>query len=254
MAVRHVERPNETQAGINIPPLWRESLWPTDWLRLRVSPVYRGEGVPRGDGGPVVVVPGFLGTDAYLIEMHSWLRRVGYRPYFSGVGLNADCAGATARKLTRTVQRAHKETGRRVRIIGHSLGGIIGRKVSLRHPSLVSQLIYLGTPVQRVHAHPAVVAAAAALIGARSVFNSDAEHCLTADCGCGVVQDAEKPLPRSVHHAAIYSRGDGVVDWHESVERDSRRNHEVGGTHIGLVYNPKAYRVLGDLLAQAPAE
>jgi hypothetical protein len=69
-----------------------------------------------------------------------------------------------------------------------------------------------------------------------------------------VISDSEKSLPRSIHHAAIYSRGDGVVDWHESVERDSRRNYEVGGTHIGLVYNPRAYRVLGDLLSQAPAE
>jgi hypothetical protein len=57
-------------------------------------------------------------------------------------------------------------------------------------------------------------------------------------------------MPHGVEHASIYTRADGVVDWHDSQETDIRLNHEVGGTHIGLVYNPRAYRVIGQLLAQ----
>jgi pimeloyl-ACP methyl ester carboxylesterase len=165
----------------------------------------------------------------------------------SGIGLNIDCPTETAKRLTRTVRRAHQETGRRVRIIGHSLGGMIGRRVALQSPQMVSQVVYMGTPIQAVHAHPAVVAAAVTLMGARSVISGD--ECLRAGCKCDFTADARRPLPASVQHAAIYTRGDGVVDWHDACERDPRRNHEVGGTHIGLVCNPRAYKALGNLLA-----
>ena len=64
-------------------PIWVEVFFPAEWLVLHLSPVYYGFGVPRGHGEPVVVVPGFLGDDRYLTELYLWLRRIGYRPYFS---------------------------------------------------------------------------------------------------------------------------------------------------------------------------
>jgi pimeloyl-ACP methyl ester carboxylesterase len=135
-----------------------------------------------------------------------------------------------------------------VRIIGHSLGGIIGRQVCIERPELVSQLVYLGTPIRAVHAHPAVMAAATVLGTARGVMRGD--PCLTPGCECESIVESKVPLPKSVRHAAIYTRRDGVVDWHDARERDPRLNHEVGGTHIGLVYNPRAYKALGRLLAE----
>jgi hypothetical protein len=72
-------------------PIWLEALFPLDWLALHMSPVYYGFGVPHGDGQPVVVVPGFLGSDRYLTEMHLWLRRVGYRPYLSPSSSRSGC-------------------------------------------------------------------------------------------------------------------------------------------------------------------
>ena len=230
----------------NTLPLWHESLWPIDWLALRMSPVYYGAGVPRGDGGPVVVVPGFLCSDALLYELHGWLSRIGYTPYMSGIGMNIDCPTATARRLAATVERAYVETGRRVRIVGHSLGGMIGRRVTLESPHQVSQLIYLGTPIQKVHTHPAMVAAATFLASARGMLSGD--QCFDSGCACDFLEDANRPLDASIRHDAIYTRADGVVDWHDSREHETRRNHEVGGTHIGLVYNPRAYRALGHIL------
>lgn len=232
-----------------MPPIWREPLWPIDWLSLRMSPVYYGAGVPPGDGGPVVLVPGFMGVDAYLAELYMWLRRVGYRPYMSRIGLNAECPGKLTKKLTRTIERAAAETGRKVRIIGHSLGGVLGRKACQQRPDIVSQLIYLGSPVQAVHAHPAVIGAAVVLQAARGALRGHREKCLTQECGCGFTHGIGRPLPGHIRHAAIYTRADGVVDWHDSLEKDPRLNHEVGGTHVGLVFNPRAYRVLGSLLS-----
>jgi pimeloyl-ACP methyl ester carboxylesterase len=168
MAVRALRNTTLAEDMCQVPPIWREAFWPADWIALRLSPVYHGYGVPKGDGSPVVVVPVFLCSDAIMLEMHGWLGRVGYEPYLSGIGRNIDCPNASARRLLTTVERAYTETGRKVRIVGHSLGGLVGRAVAEERPELVSQLIYVGSPIQGVDAHPAVTATATMLLTARS--------------------------------------------------------------------------------------
>jgi len=237
-----------------IPPIWEEGLWPIDWMALRMSPTYYGLGVPRGDGSPVVLVPGFMGTDVYLYELYLWLGRIGYRPYMSGIGVNAECAGHLTQRLQHTVTRARLETGKPVRIVGHSLGGMIARNLCQQRPDLVHQLIHLGSPLQAVHAHPALVATASMMLAAMSMLTAHNGDCLTSRCQCGFQRNILKPLPEDVHHGAVYTRADGVVDWHDAQEPDARLNHEVGGTHIGLVYNPRAYRVLARLLADPTSD
>jgi pimeloyl-ACP methyl ester carboxylesterase len=169
----------------------------------------------------------------------------------SGIGINAQCPGRLTQRLLATVERAHAETGLPVRIVGHSLGGIIGRRAALERPDIISQLIYLGSPVQGVHAHPAVTAMVSLLRTALTTLGVDAPDCLSERCGWGdFLRCVRQRLPDSVQHAAIYTRRDSVVDWHDAQELDPRLNHEVGGTHIGLVYNPRAYRELASLLAE----
>ena len=153
-----------TDRGGGGPFIWREALWGLDWLSLRLSPVYLGIGVPRGDGSPVVLVPGFLTTDAYLAEMYFWLRRIGYKPHLSGIGVNADCIHALTQRLAKTVDDVHAHMGGPVRIIGHSLGGSLARRVALQQPEIVTQIISLGAPIQSLEAHPAITAAANAAV------------------------------------------------------------------------------------------
>jgi pimeloyl-ACP methyl ester carboxylesterase len=239
------------------PVIWREALWGLDWLSLRLSPVYLGAGVPKGDGSPVVLVPGFLTTDAYLVELYFWLRRIGYDPYLSGIGVNADCMESLTARLEKTVEEVNEKTGRRVRIVGHSLGGFLGRRLALRRPDLVGQLIQLGSPIQSLEAHPAVMSAArivAARSDHRSVTLDQVEPRLAEAeaCGCEANYCIPAPPP-SVQRAALYSREDGVIDWRNCLEPDPSLNHEVGGTHIGLVFNAKSYRVIARLLAAASA-
>ena len=231
-----------------VPPLWVESLWAIDWLALRLSPVFYGWGVPRGDGEAVITVPGLMCPDAFMLEMHGWLRRVGYRPYHSGVVINAACPGRMAERLDETVRRAVRDTGRPVRLVGHSLGGIIARRVAVDQPENVSHLIYLGTPLQAVSAHPRVLATGTLLMAAAMMLTGRECHCFTLDCRCGFTVAASQELPDSVRHAAIFTKSDGVVDWHNASEAHDRLNHEVGGTHAGLPYNPRAYRALGHIL------
>ena len=102
---------------------WTEALFAAELLLLHATPVYYGFGVPRGDGSGVIIIPGFLGTDIYLAELHAWLSRIGYRPYFSGIGLNAECPNLLIeRRLLETIEKVQSETNRRFHVIGHSLG------------------------------------------------------------------------------------------------------------------------------------
>ncbi len=240
--------------GQSHPFIWREALWGLDWLSLRLSPVYLGIGAPRGDGSPVVLVPGFLTTDAYLVEMYFWLRRIGYSPHLSGIGLNADCVHALTKRLEKTVEDVHADGGRPVRIIGHSLGGSLARRVALERPDIVTQIISLGSPIQSLEVHPAVTATAR-LVAARArhprpegAVPGAGSHLL--DCEC-VTDHCVPAPPSSVRRAALYTRTDGVINWRNCLEPDPSLNHEVGGTHIGLVFNPRAYRVIAGLLAEA---
>ena len=242
--------------GSENPFIWREALWGLDWLSLRLSPVYLGIGVHHGDGSPVILVPGFLTTDAYMVEMYFWLRRIGYSPYLSGIGVNADCIRTLTGRLEKTVEAAHAETGMPVRMIGHSLGGLLARRVSLRRPDIVSQLISLGAPIQSLEAHPAIMAAAR-FVGERADHRrrepGSPGACLS-DCECLTPADLVRCPPPPVHHAAVYSRDDGVIDWRNCLEPEPSLNHEVGGTHIGLVFNARAYRIVAELLAEAGDE
>ena len=251
-----LQRTRQGDAGGDNPFIWREALWGLDWLSLRLSPIYLGIGVPHGDGSPVVLVPGFLTTDAYLVEMYFWLRRIGYSPYLSGIGVNADCIQTLTARLEKTAEAAHAETGKPVRIIGHSLGGLLARRLSLRRPDIVSQLISMGSPIQSLEAHPAVMAAAR-FVGERVEHRKREPRsngaCLSSGCECYTPAQAVLCPPATVHHAAVYSHEDGVIDWRNCIEPEPSLNHEVGGTHIGLVFNARAYRVVAELLAQVNA-
>src|SRR5512146_1323885 len=86
-----MSRKNESHTVDTLNPEWHESLFAVELALLHGSPVYYGVGVPSGDGSPVVLIPGFLQGDTYLIVMYAWLKRLGYRPFYSGIGFNASC-------------------------------------------------------------------------------------------------------------------------------------------------------------------
>jgi triacylglycerol lipase len=70
----------------------RETRWTLELSRLLADPVVRGRGVPRGDGRPVILMPGFGGGDQTLLVLAAWLRRIGYRPHTCGFLANLGCA------------------------------------------------------------------------------------------------------------------------------------------------------------------
>jgi len=230
-----------------------ETLVGFDWLALHTAPVFYGLGVPRGDGSAVIVVPGFLGTDHYLWELNLWLRRLGYKAYMSGIGWNADCLDSLVERLIATIEKAHDETGGKVHLIGHSLGGILSRSAAVRKPNLVTSVIALGSPFRGVTSHPVVLATADQVRDRikNKKQNQVQPDCFTTNCDCNSVSALHCHLPASITSTAIYTKTDGIVDWRYCINDDPADNIEVQGTHVGLVFNHQVYKLIAERLAAA---
>ncbi|HKF55486.1 MAG TPA: alpha/beta fold hydrolase [Blastocatellia bacterium] len=231
-------------------PVWLEGFVGLDWLALHASPVYYGLGVPKGDGSAVVVIPGFLGTDAYLRDLRSWLGRLGYTAFLSGIGRNAECLELLVTRLIHTIQQARTETGRPVHLIGHSLGGILARSAAALRPDLVASVITLGSPFRGIRSHPMVLQAAE-LVRARIIRETavDRPDCYTGYCTCGAIASLEWPFPDSIPQTAVYTKQDGIVDWRFCINDDPETDCEVIGTHVGLVFNAYVYELIAARLA-----
>ena len=234
-------------------PIWSEVLCAAEILLLHATPVYYGFGVPHGDDSAVVIIPGFLGTDLYLMELHGWLGRIGYRPYFSGIGLNADCPNLLIqRHLNETVEKALRETKRKVHLIGHSLGGAIARSAAAQMPERIASVITLAAPIRGLEAHASIQRAADLVRQqilerhGRAVLPT----CYTARCTCDFVESLKEDFPHSVRQTAIYSKSDGILNWRVCRTGDPKADFEVSSTHIGMVFSPLVYSIVAQRLAR----
>ena len=249
--LRRQLREDHAEAAISI---WQEALFGVELLLLHAAPVFYGFGVPHGDSSAVVLIPCFLGTDPQMTHLHLWLRRIGYRSYFSRIGVNAGCPNLLVReRLTPTIDKALAATGRKVHLIGHSLGGVIARSIAANRPADIASVITLASPFRGTVAHRSILRAA------ESVRKETlAEHggrvssaCYTARCTCEFVNSLRRKMPTSVAGTAIYTREDGVVDWRYCRTGDGESDFEVRGTHVGLVHNSSVYTIIANRLVQA---
>ena len=228
-------------------PLLLEQRAGLELADLLANPVYYGIGVPRGDRAPVLLIPGFLGSDDYMQVLRGWLQRVGYRPYRSGIRF---CVGSPFRLVRQVIARAEElaeQHDQPVTVIGHSLGGVLGCALARQRPDLVEHVVTLGSPLcpdPRAASHAAVAALADVLVretktSADLVMEREREQALFTG-----------PLPTGVRLTCIYTREDAVVSWDACFDEDPRTTaHEVPGTHCGLAWNARVYRLLGRLLA-----
>lgn len=233
-------------------PIWRESFVALDWIALHTAPVFYGLGVPRGDGSAVITVPGFMATDLYLQELHCWLRRIGYRPYLSKIGRNADCLDVLVDRLFETIQKAYDETHGTVHLIGHSLGGVLALSATALRPDIVASVITLGAPFRGLRSHPMVLEMSKMVRDRIRVTRRDETRpaCFTGYCDCSAVSALQIPCPHPISHTAVYTKTDGIVDWRVCVNDDPATNVEVQSTHVGLVFNPWVYELIAKRLAK----
>ena len=207
------------------------------------DPVFRGRGVPKGDGRPVLLIPGFLSGDWALRMLHSWLGRVGYQSHLSGILLNIQHSERVLPALNRRVASIERASGRRVSLVGHSLGGLIAKVLSQRKPDRIEQVIALGSPLANwtdvatvTHHAVGIVKTGNELIYGRRLA---AEGRFTYDL----------KLTPVVPTTSIYTPTDDVVNFRSCLRPDVPAL-PVWGTHNGLLVNPEVYRLLGRLLAR----
>src|SRR5713101_6797787 len=173
-------------------------------LLLR-DPIYRGSHVQRGVGQPILLIPGFLVGDWTLGVMARWLRRLGYRPYLSGIDWNVRTPERTGKLLARRLIYIVKETGSPVIMVGHSLGGMLARSLgsyfpAVIFPEVVRHVVALGSLIHNSpHAtHPFIRLAFLAL---QSLGKTPLDL-------FGFIEKVSAPLPAGVGFTAIFSTRD----------------------------------------------
>ncbi|MGI8552151.1 MAG: esterase/lipase family protein [Dehalococcoidia bacterium] len=238
----------------SVPSMLREGRAAMELAQLLWDPVYYGIGVPYGDGSPVLLVPGFLADDNYMAPLRQWLSRLGYQAQSSGIPRNIGCPDRLGRRLIERAQGIVDRSGRRLTIVGHSKGGLMGRGLAATRPDLVHHVIALGAPFRGpLEMDPVTSALATLARGTERSVNEGLVDCFRSECRCGFVRAIADPPPFGVRYTSIYTRTDGVVRWTRCVDEVDECNVEVEGSHFGLAFNSAVYRHLARLLAGYPS-
>jgi pimeloyl-ACP methyl ester carboxylesterase len=233
----------------------RELRWQAELAQLLASRTYRGEGVARGHGEPVMAIPGFLAGDSSLSVLRGWLGRMGYAPYGTAIQLNVDCSERAVRRLERRLERLNLRHRRPVALIGHSRGGHFAKVLAQRHPELVSCVVSMGAGLDTPYDISLPTKAAVAAVRAVHTHTTDRvaqNGCFTSSCRCRFGSDYAASFPSEVPLTSVYTRRDGVV-WWEACVVPYADNVEVDSTHVGLGFNRYAYRAIGEALSFARA-
>lgn len=193
--------------------------------------------LPRGDGQPVLVFPGLAASDTSTLLLRQFARKLGYPGYGWAQGFNVGPRHGVVAGCRERLHEIAEKYGRRVSVIGWSLGGVYAREVAKLHPDLVRQVITLGSPFgghpKSSNAYP--------LFKLLSGHRIDDPHLL-----------ARLREPPPVPTTSIYSRSDGIVAWHASVQAHGEmvENIELAASHFGIGFNPLSLYAIADRLAQ----
>jgi pimeloyl-ACP methyl ester carboxylesterase len=219
------------------PPRWKtaaEALSGLEAIRLAVrSP--RLSRSPKGDGAPVILVPGLGATDLSMLPLRQFLRDRGHHVESAGFGrINTDVPLLVQQLIERSASLQQK-TGRKVALIGWSLGGILSRETARARPDLIERVITFGTPIVGGPIHTAF---------ARRYTDEEATQI--------EVRILERQrVPIKVPITAMWSKRDGVVSGRACVDTYSPNveNLEVTSTHLGMGLDPDVWSIIAKRLA-----
>ncbi len=202
---------------------------------------------PRGDGHPVLVLPGLGGSDTSTAVIRRYLGAQGFRAVGWSLGRNL---GPAMPGLRRGLADCLDDTwraggGRKVSLVGWSLGGVYARLLAHWFPARIRQVVTLGSPIGST-TQPSRAYRAVRRLSDGPIDRDEAMRLRAL---------ASDPLP-DVPGSAVYSRTDGIVPWQIARQHPSpiAENVEVFGSHIGLGFNPSALFLLAERLAQKEGE
>lgn len=197
--------------------------------------------LPRGDGHPVMVLPGFLASDLYNRSLRRFLSSLGYAVHGWGLGRNLGPRDGALERLLERFDSLYQRHGQPLTLIGHSLGGIFAREVAREMPEKVRQVVSLGSPFGKgrvAASYPSRLFAALNPMDELPVDQSGLH--------------LSPPVPTT----AVYSKGDGIVNWRTAVQQrelayGAVQNIQIRGSHCGMTLNPTVWYLLADRLRQA---
>lgn len=215
-----------------------------------------------------IVIPGFGSSDRYTLPLRRYLKHQGYAAEGWGLGTNLggtdlpheladlserwnlspreDYRGEAGvpylvdRVYERVLER-HQQTGKRVSLIGWSLGGVLAREVARDLPDIVDRVITMGTPVS---GGPKYTAAA-------PLFLSQGQDLDWIENEINL--RAQRPIRQPI--TIIFSKTDGIVGWEAAQDHHNPRvkHIEIDAAHLGMGFKPEIWGHVIDALS-APIE
>lgn len=195
---------------------------------------------PRGDGHSVIIFPGLSANDVTTLPLRRYVEGLGYTVHGWGQGFNLGPRPGVLDVAKDQLRGVFAQSGRKVSLVGWSLGGVYARELAKELPDMVRSVITLGTPF------------------AGGPKSTNAWRLYELASGRDIAREAENynlPVAPDCPTTSVYSRSDGVVAWQGSVQAPSAdnphtENIEVVASHFGIGLNPSAWWVVADRLSQ----
>jgi dienelactone hydrolase len=205
------------------------------------TPVLRH--VAKGDGHPVLVLPGLAASDLSTVILRRFLTKNGYHPYAWKQGRNLGLREQVLEKMLASVDEIFETHGQKLSLVGWSLGGIFARELAKLRPEKIRFVISMGSP------HSGNPKASHATRFYEFVSGHSAQN-----PPLNTVLSQSPPVPTT----SIYSKTDGIVAWQNCHQRQPKNkkkasyveNIRVEGSHCGMGINPSVLYVIADRLAQ----
>ena len=219
---------------------FREIAAPVDWVKT-LTQLPNLLSLPKGDGRPVVLVPGFLADEYSMSPLKRYLSKMRYDTYHWELGRNRGNVDEDIVRLGEKVLTLHHSLEQQpITLIGWSLGGVLTREVARLFPEAVREVITMGTPIT---GGPKYTAVAERYAKKNNIDLDSYEHQVLERNQIGFSQPV----------TSIYSKSDGVVGWQASVDvyNSQAQNIEVKSTHLGLGISACVWEIIANTLASS---
>jgi alpha-beta hydrolase superfamily lysophospholipase len=195
-----------------------------------------------GDGHPVIVYPGLAANAWSTLALRHAIDAAGFTSYDWRQGFNRGPRGdigAWLDELGVMLHDVQARHGRRVSLVGWSLGGIYARELAKHAPQRVRQVVTLGTPFGAPPESTHAGRVFRMLSGRHGELSPTLQRRLR-EC---------PPVPTT----SIDSESDGIVPWQGCVQPPCAHAENIAvnsASHLGMGTHPTVLRVLIDRLAQ----
>ena len=242
--ITHEGQPSMLSSLLESRALFEMAALPFAWPWLSMA--------PRGDGHPVLLLPGFMGGERTLIGLETYLRNRGYQVQTWGLGRNIGFRPGHASAIEQKIRYMHHQSGRMVSLVGWSLGGVFALYGAHKATDSVRNVITLGSPLSVDASGSAIPPLLKALY--RVVAHPLGSPAHTMQPRAKYIRER---LPPAVPMSCLYSLSDGVVPPQEATIDGDPAIHEnirIAGSHTGLGFNPLVLWIVAERLAQAESQ